>query len=158
MTTQTHWVQIEPRRRYRTRIGSKTYNLIYQGRTAVGPDLDLGWYLEGGLDGKGHEFMARRLQDAADTAVRRITQEQPAATGKPYTTSRIPDRPGWHHVYDSAGKLRAFAERRPSWWHLYWASDAEPNPHGRPVRYETLADGADAYTRIPADQDAQEQQ
>jgi hypothetical protein len=55
-------------------------------------------------------------------------------------------------VYDSAGKLRAMAERRPSWWHLYWASDEEPGAHGAPQRYETLADGADAYTCTPADQ------
>lgn len=80
MTSATHWVQVEPRRRYRTRIGSSTYDLIYQGRGAVGPDLDPGWYLEGGIDGRGHEFMARRLQDAADAAARRISdtaQERP---------------------------------------------------------------------------------
>jgi hypothetical protein len=78
MTSQTHWVQIEPRRRYRTRIGATTYNLIYQGRAAVGPGLDVGWYLEGGLDGKGHQFMGKRLADAANTAARRISTAQEA--------------------------------------------------------------------------------
>jgi hypothetical protein len=77
-------------------------------------------------------------------------QERPAADEKPYTTPAIPGRPGWRHVYDSAGRLRAFAERRPSWWCFYWASDDEPSPHGRPVRHETLRDGADAYTRTSA--------
>ncbi|MDQ1041526.1 hypothetical protein QFZ75_008028 [Streptomyces sp. V3I8] len=65
---------------------------------------------------------------------------------KRYTTRRDPGHPGWYRVYDREGKLRAFAERRPSWWHLYWASDAQPNPHGAPTRYETLHDGADTYT------------
>lgn len=66
------WHQVEPRRRYRAATGTKNYELIYQGRGAVGPDLEVGWYLEGGFDGKGSEFMGKRLQDAADAATRRI--------------------------------------------------------------------------------------
>ncbi|MEU9405533.1 hypothetical protein AB0E08_07500 [Streptomyces sp. NPDC048281] len=80
------------------------------------------------------------------------TDERPAPTGilpppgKTYATRPVTGRPGWHWVYDRAGKLRAMAERRPSWWHLYWATDDQPTAHGRPYRYETLRDGADAYT------------
>lgn len=68
------WEQVEPRRRYRAQTDGKTYHLIYQGRASVGPDLTPGWYLEGGLSGRrGHEFMARRLHEAADAAARLIT-------------------------------------------------------------------------------------
>jgi hypothetical protein len=80
------------------------------------------------------------------------TDERPApvgvrpAPGKTYATRRVAGRPGWHWVYDRDGKLRAMAERRPSWWCFYWATDDEPGPHGAPARYETLAAGADAYT------------
>lgn len=80
------------------------------------------------------------------------TEERSAPTGatpppgKTYATRRVSGRPGWHHVYDRDGRLRAFAERRPSWWHLYWASDARPTPQGPPARYETLRHGAKAYT------------
>lgn len=71
------------------------------------------------------------------------------STPKPYTTEPVPDRPGWHRVYDLAGHLHAYAERRTSWWCLYWASDDEPTAHGRPYRYETLDEGARAY--LPTD-------
>lgn len=66
------WERVVPRRRYAALYKGKTYSLIYQGRGAVGPDLDTGWYLEFGLDGTGHEFMAKRIQDAANIATRRI--------------------------------------------------------------------------------------
>jgi hypothetical protein len=95
---------------------------------------------------------AERRKHYDPSAEEMWTEERPAPTGitpppgKTYATRPIAGRPGWHHVYDSAGKLRALAERRPSWWHLYWASDEEPTAHGRPYRYETLRDGADAYT------------
>jgi hypothetical protein len=85
------------------------------------------------------------------------TDERPAPVGilpppgKAYATRRVTGRPGWSYVYDRAGKLRALAERRPSWWHLFPATDDEPHAHGAPDRYETLAAGADAYTRTPAD-------
>ncbi|QDN94956.1 hypothetical protein FNV58_01090 (plasmid) [Streptomyces sp. RLB1-9] len=80
------------------------------------------------------------------------TEERPAPTGvrpepgKTYATRPVTGRPGWHHVYDRTGALRALAERRPSWWHLYTASE-HGAAQGAPVRYETLRDGADAYTR-----------
>lgn len=69
------------------------------------------------------------------------------------TWTRRPYKPGWYMIYDRRGRLRAFAERRPSWWHFYWASDDQPTPHSAPCRYETLRDGADAYTRLAADYD-----
>lgn len=64
---------------------------------------------------------------------------------KPYKLHRIPDQSGWYKVFDLDGNLRAFAERAPSWWRFYYASDSG-NPQGASVRYERLHDGADAYT------------
>lgn len=66
--SRLRWTQIEPRRRYRTETSSHTYDLLWQGRTAP----EVGWYLEGGLDGQGHQFMGKRLHDAATEAERRI--------------------------------------------------------------------------------------
>lgn len=63
------WTQVEPRRRYHAFFKGKRYELSYKGRGAA---PDVGWYLEGGLDGKGHEFMSRRLPEAANEATRRI--------------------------------------------------------------------------------------
>lgn len=77
--------------------------------------------------------------DAVPTGVR-------PAPNKTWAARPIPGRPEWRYVYDRDGKLRALAERRPSWWCLYWASDDEPVAHGRPYRYETLRAGAEAYT------------
>lgn len=68
------WEQIEPRRRYRTTIEGRAYVLVRQGRGAVGAGLDVGWYLEDGLDGKGHEFMESRRDDAMREAAFRIAQ------------------------------------------------------------------------------------
>lgn len=68
---RVHWEQVEPRRRYRARLDGRDRDLVYQGRGAVGPSLDVGWYLEGGTTGtKAHEFMARRLRDAAERATK----------------------------------------------------------------------------------------
>lgn len=66
-----HWVQIEPRRLYRTEVDGKEYNLGYRGPAAA---PQAGWYLVGGLDGKGSVFMAKRLRDAAETAEQEIAQ------------------------------------------------------------------------------------
>lgn len=63
------WERVEPRRLYRATVDGRTYSLGYRGRAAA---PDPGWYLIGGLDGKGNVFMAKRLRDAADEAARQI--------------------------------------------------------------------------------------
>lgn len=65
------WVQVEPRRLYRAEVDGKEYDLGYRGREAA---PQAGWYLVGGLNGKGNAFMAKRLHDAAQEADREIAQ------------------------------------------------------------------------------------
>lgn len=90
------WEQVEPRRTYQATIGGKRWELGYRGRAAA---PETGWYLVGGLDGKGNEFMAKRLQEAADAATRRITSHQPVtAPEPPQEAGQAP------HASDSKGR------------------------------------------------------
>ncbi len=75
-----------------------------------------------------------------------ITPAPARLLNKTWAARPTPRRPEWRYVYDRDGKLRALAERRTSWWCLYWASDDEPAAHGCPHRHETLRAEAEAYT------------